>query len=82
MSRTYPIEHIADLLLVPADKIDECLADLRMALAAARLAMAVMPRPVNHRVALSRIDWHDDGKRETTAELGDGSTLQIRKDPR
>jgi len=68
--KTYRIEKIADLLDVPAEKLDECWADVRAALAIARITRAICAWE-HVPFSMPAVEWTDDGKREATAHMRD-----------
>ena len=73
MSKTYEIKTIADFMAVPVDRIDECLAELRVAIALSH----EMARLANMTATLKKFSWIDDGKSDysITAKLPDGQTV-------
>lgn len=70
---TYRIEHIADLLHVPPEDMDECMRDIGNAIAivrAVRAAAALTGAPLAAvRTVLACIDFTPDGAGEITPTL-------------
>lgn len=72
MQKEYRISSLADFLQVPADKLDECLADFQTWLSLARQADEVSRIGSNMlgaeaKLSLRAFTWIDDGKRGVSA---------------
>lgn len=73
MSKSYEIRTVADFVKVPADRIDDCLAEFAVALVVGRMAAAI-----SDQIKFPLFTWHDDGKKEAqiNVEIG-GESVTI-----
>ena len=75
--RTYTLEKISDLLAIPPDRLGECLRDLDMALAAARIVIAAHVATGEPVPTMSAILWTGDGRWGAAVDIGGGAHLVI-----
>ena len=66
---TYEIRTINDLLKVPADRLDECLKQIKLTLHAAALAIG------SENASIECVTWSDDDDQSVTAVDQDGAEL-------
>ncbi len=73
MSITYKIDHIADLLHIPADRRSACLQEIEYALSLHELAFgeAAVTTPI------ASLHWTDDGDKSITLKGGAGEALVL-----
>ncbi len=66
MAKEYMIATLNDLLAVPVDRLDDCLAEIKDGIVKARLCEAqykAQGSPVG-RLEITSVKWIDDGKRK------------------
>lgn len=71
---TYRLKYIADLLDVPDDRLDACLAELRELMPIMRQQMSGFAAVARSAVECTGLEWVDDGAGDVTTRFATGET--------